>query len=96
MGDVETDTLVKTVQYSLAEVGAQTPVVTLRDVDAKSSANTLADRVAEGRQSCQKTVGFDGRITSLNAGRFADIGGDQDGWQNTGRRGGPGTGQNVS
>ena len=47
VGDVETDTLVKTMQYSLAEVGAQTPVVTLRDVDAKSSAITLADRVAE-------------------------------------------------
>lgn len=47
MGELETYTLVNTMQYSLAEVAAQIPLVTLRDVDAKSPANTLAERLAE-------------------------------------------------
>lgn len=47
VGELETDTLVNTMQYSLAEVAAQIPLVTLRDVDAKSPANTLAERLAE-------------------------------------------------
>ena len=33
--------------YSLPEVKDQTPPNTLRDMDAKALANTLADRVAE-------------------------------------------------
>ena len=37
----------KTMYYSLIEVRAQTPPNTLRDMEAKASGNTLADRVAE-------------------------------------------------
>ena len=36
-----------TMHYSLPEVKDQTPPNTLRDMDAKALANTLADRVAE-------------------------------------------------
>ena len=38
---------VNTTHYSLAEMKAETPVCTLPDVDAKASANTMADRLAE-------------------------------------------------
>ena len=38
---------VNTTHYSLAEMKAQTPVCTLPDVDAKASANTMADRLGE-------------------------------------------------
>ena len=41
---VEAETLVNTIQYSLPEVEAQTTVDALRDMDAKASVNTLADR----------------------------------------------------
>ena len=43
-GHVEAETLVNTIQYSLPEVEAQTTVDALRDMDAKASVNTLADR----------------------------------------------------
>ena len=38
---------VNTTHSSLAEMKAETPVCTLPDVDAKASANTMADRLAE-------------------------------------------------
>ena len=45
--DMEADTLVKTMYYSLRKVKAETPVDALRDMDPKASANTLANRVAD-------------------------------------------------
>ena len=47
VGNVEAETLLNTIQYSLPEVEAQTTVDALRDMDAKASVNKLADRVAE-------------------------------------------------
>ena len=44
VGHVGAETLVNTIQYSLPEVEAQTTVDALRDMDAKASVNTLADR----------------------------------------------------
>ena len=44
---MQAETLVNTMQYSLPEVQAQTTVENLRDMDGKSSVNTLADRVGE-------------------------------------------------
>ena len=38
--------LQNTIHYSLAEMKAETLVCTLPDVDAKASANTMADRLA--------------------------------------------------
>ena len=46
MGDVQVVALQNTMHYSLAEMKAVTPVCTLPDVDAKASANTMADRLA--------------------------------------------------
>ena len=46
---MEAETLVNTMHYSLLKVEAQTPVDTLRDIDPKTSANTLANRVAESK-----------------------------------------------
>ena len=43
---MEVVALLKTMHYSLAEMKAETPVCTLPDVDAKASANTMADRLA--------------------------------------------------
>ena len=47
--DMEAETLVNTMHYSLPKVEAQTPVDTLSDMDPKASANTLAKRVAESK-----------------------------------------------
>ena len=47
MRHVQAETLVNTMQYSLPEVQAQTTVENLRNIDGKSSVNTLADRVGE-------------------------------------------------
>ena len=47
--DMEAETLVNTMNYSLPKVEAQTPVDTLSDMDPKASANTLAKRVAESK-----------------------------------------------
>ena len=47
--DMEAETVVNTMHYSLLKVEAQTPVDTLSDMDPKASANTLANRVAEGK-----------------------------------------------
>ena len=44
---MQADALVKTMQYILQEVEAQTTVDTLRNIDGKASVNTLADRVEE-------------------------------------------------
>ena len=44
---MQAETLVNTMQYSLPEVQAQTTVENLRNMDGKSSVNTLADRVGE-------------------------------------------------
>ena len=46
MSDMEAVALLNTIHYSLAEMKAETPVCTLADVDAKSSANTMAARLA--------------------------------------------------
>ena len=46
MDDVQTKTLVNTMQYLLPEVKAQTPVKTVRD---EASVNTLANSIAEVR-----------------------------------------------
>ena len=45
-GDVETNTLVNTMQYCLPEVKAQTPVKTLAD---EASGKTLENSIAEVR-----------------------------------------------
>lgn len=47
--DMEAQTLVNTMYYSLPKVEAQTPVDTMSDMDPKASANTLANRVAENK-----------------------------------------------
>ena len=47
--DMEAETLVNTMNYSLPKVEAQTLVDTLSDMDPKASANTLAKRVAESK-----------------------------------------------
>ena len=44
---MEAKRLLNTMYYSLLKVKAQTPVDALRDLDRKSSANTLANKVAE-------------------------------------------------
>ena len=46
VGDVQAVALLNTINYSLAEMKAETPVCTLPDVDAKASAITMADRQA--------------------------------------------------
>ena len=43
---MEAVALQNTIYYSLAEMKAVTPVCTLPDVDAKASANMMADRLA--------------------------------------------------
>ena len=45
--DMGAKTLGNTKYYSLLKVEAQTPIDTLRDMDSKASANTLANKVAE-------------------------------------------------
>ena len=47
--DMEAETLVNTMHYSLLKVEAKTPVDTLSDMDSKASAKTLAKRVADGK-----------------------------------------------
>lgn len=97
MGDVYTNALVNVMHYSLEEVQTETSVDTLRDLEAKEYANKLTDSVADVKvEKVGGTLkGCEKRITSLHAGRFVRRGGCQDGWQNTGRRGGPGTGRQA-
>ena len=59
---------------SQAEVQIETSRDTLRDLDAKASADTLAD----SPESLRHTDGFKGRITFLKAGRRAGKGESQD------------------
>ena len=74
VGDVNTKAFINTMHQSQAEVEIGTAGDTLCDVDAKASADTLAD----SRESLRDTDGFKGCITFLKAGRFADKGKSQD------------------
>ena len=47
MGNVYTKALVNAMHYSPEEVETETPVDTLRDLEAKESANKLTDKVAD-------------------------------------------------
>ena len=67
VGDVDTKAFIKIMHQSQAEVEIATPSDTLRDVDAKAFADTLAD----SRQSLRDTDGCEGWITSLKTGRHA-------------------------
>ena len=71
---MDTKAFVNTMHQSQAEMQISTPGDTLRDVDAKASADTLAD----SRVSLRDTDGFKGRITFLKAGRRAGKGESQD------------------
>ena len=74
VGDVDTKAFITTMHQSQTEVEIATPGDDLRDVDAKGSADTLAD----SPESLQNTDGFKGRITFLKAGRRAGKGESQD------------------
>ena len=67
VGDVDTKAFIKIMHQSQAEVEIATPSDTLRDVDAKAFADTLAD----SRESLRDTDGCEGWITSLKTGRHA-------------------------
>ena len=94
VGDVETKAFISTIHQSQAEVEIETPGYTLRDVDAKASANTLADV----RESLPDTDRVEGRITFLKAAlragknerqdciRHAIKGGGQDNYRHTNLR----------
>ena len=88
MGDVEGVVFLNKMHHSLAEVKAETPVCTLPVVDAKTSANQMAARLAEVKavKVCETLT--DVKVTALDAGRHCGRGEGQDGWQNTWRRGG--------
>ena len=60
-GFVDTKAFIKTMHQSQASVQIETPGDTLRDVNAKASADTLAD----SPKSLPDTDGFEGRITFL-------------------------------
>ena len=68
------DAFINTMHQSKVEVVIATPGHALADVDAKASANTLAD----SRERLRDTHGFEGRITFLKAGRRASKGKSQD------------------
>ena len=74
VGDVDTKAFINTMHQSQAEVEIATPGDTLRDFDAKASADTLAD----SRESLRDTDGFKGRMTFLKAGHRAGKGKSQD------------------
>ena len=74
MGDVHNKAFINTMHQSQAEVEIATPGDTLRDFDAKASADTLAD----SRESLRDTDGFKGRMTFLKAGRRAGKGVSKD------------------
>ena len=90
MRDVDTKAFIKTMHQNQAQVEIETPGDTLRNLDAKASADTLA---ASGK-SLRDTDGFEGRITFLKAGRRAGQdnirhaikGGDQDNCRHTNLR----------
>ena len=62
---MKADALLNKMHHSLAEVKAETPVCTVPVVDANTSANKMADRLAEvkGRQKFRDTDGCEGRST---------------------------------
>ena len=72
-GVVDTKAFMKTMHQSQASVQIETPGDTLRDVNAKASADTVAD----SPESLRDTDGFEGRITFLKAGRRAGKGESQ-------------------
>ena len=74
VGDVDTKAFIKTMHQNQAQVEIRTPGDTLRNLDAKASADTLA----ESGESLRDTEGFEGRITFLKAGRRARKGESQD------------------
>ena len=88
MGDVEGVVLLNKMHHSLAEVKTETPVCTLPVVNAKTSANQMADRLAEVKavKVCETLT--DVKVAALDASRHCGRGEGQDGWQNTWRRGG--------
>ena len=51
---MEAVALLNTTHYSLAEMKAETPVCTLPDLNAKASANTMADGLAEVKGRWQR------------------------------------------
>ena len=65
VGDVNPKAFINTMHQSQTEVEIGTAGDTLCDVDAKASADTLAD----SRESLRDTDGFKGCITFLKAGR---------------------------
>ena len=67
VGDVGTKAFIKTIHQSQEEVEIATPGDTLRDVDAKAFADTLAD----SRESLRDTDVCKECITSLKTGRHA-------------------------
>ena len=94
VGDVDTKAFIKTMHQNQEQVEIETPGDTLRNLDAKASADTLA----ESGESLRDTDGFEGRITFLKVGRRAGKGesqdnirhaikgGDQDNWRHTNLR----------
>ena len=88
MGDVEGVVLLNKMHHSLEEVKAETPVCTLPVVHAKTSANQMADRLAEVKavKVCETLT--DVKVAALDASRHCGRGEGQHGWQNTWRRGG--------
>ena len=84
---MDTKAFINTKHQSQAQVQIATLGETLHDVDAKASADTLAD----SPESLQETDGFEGRITFLKAGRRAGKGESQDCIRHAIRRGGQDT-----
>ena len=64
---MDTKAFINTKHQSQAQVQIATLGETLRDMDAKASADTLA----QSPESLRDTDGFEGRITFLMAGRRA-------------------------
>lgn len=85
---MDADNFLNKMHHSLAEVKAETPVCTLPVVDAKTSANKMADRRAEVKavKVCETLT--DVKVAALDASRHAGRGGGQDGLQNTWKSGG--------
>ena len=88
MFDLDANALLNKMHHSLAEVKDETPVCTLSVVDAKTSANKMADRLAEVKavKVCETLT--DVKVAALDASRHAGGGGGQDSLQNTCKSGG--------
>lgn len=86
MGDVEGETLEKTLHHCLAEVEATKPDDTLRNMGAEALGDTLTDRLAEVKAGKVGDIDrSEGDITSPNACRHAGRDGGGDCPQNTER-----------